>query len=70
MKAGRVIEILLTASPNAEVSCAIGDSPSLMISDLFDLERISKYEAESVLTTPDDDKCCTLILKERKKLER
>ena len=65
MKAERLIEILQTVSPNTEVGCEIGDSPSLMVSNLFDLERIPEYEVESVLTTPNDDKCCVLILKEK-----
>lgn len=67
MKAGRLIEVLKQVSPDTEVNCAIGDSPSLMISHLFDLERVSEYEVESVLTTSDDDKNCVLILKKVKK---
>lgn len=67
MKVERLIEILQTVSPNAEVGCEIGDNPSLTVSNLFDLERIPEYEVESVLTTPDDDKWCVLMLKEKDK---
>lgn len=35
MKAERLIEILQEVSPNAEVGCEIGDSPTLLISNLF-----------------------------------
>lgn len=65
MKAGRLIEILQTVSPNTEVSCEIPDS-SLVVLDLFDLEGMPEYEIESVLTTPNNDKCCILLLKEVK----
>lgn len=65
MKAERLIEILQTVSPNAEVGCEIGDSPSLTVSDLFLIGENTKYEVESVLTRPNDDKCCVLMLKEK-----
>ena len=64
MKAKRLIEILQTVSPNTEVSCEIGDTLSLTVSNLFDLERIPKYEVKSVLITPNNNTSCTLILKE------
>lgn len=64
MKAGRLIEVLKEVSPDAEVRCGIGHIPTLMITNLFNLKRIPKYEVESVLTISDDDKYCTLILKE------
>lgn len=64
MKAKRLIEILQKVSPNTEVSCEIGDSPTLIMSVFFDLERTPKYEVKSVLITPNNDKSCTLILKE------
>lgn len=35
MKVERLIEILQIVSPNAEVGCEIGDSPTLLVSDLF-----------------------------------
>ena len=65
MKVERLIEILQTVSPNAEIGCEIGDIPSLTVSNLFDLERIPEYEVESVLTTPNVDKCCVLMLKKK-----
>lgn len=64
MKAGRLIEILQEVSPNTEVSCEIGDSPTLIISGFFDLERTPEYEVKSVLITPNNNTSCTLILKE------
>lgn len=68
MKAGRLIEVLKQVSPDTEVRCGIGDIPTLLIAvNLFDLEGIPEYEVKSVLTIPDDDKYCTLILKEVKK---
>ena len=63
MKAGRLIEVLKKVSPDAEVRCGIGNVPTLMITNLLNLKRIPKYEVKSVLTKPDDDKCCTLLIK-------
>ena len=63
MKAERLIEILQTVSPNTEVGCEIGDSPTLLVSHLFLIGENTKYEVESVLTTPNDDKYCTLLIK-------
>ena len=65
MKAERLIEILQEVSPNAEIGCEIGDSPTLLISNLFLIGENTKYEVESVLVTPNDDKYCVLMLKER-----
>lgn len=65
MKAGRLIEILQTVSPNTEVGCEIGDSPTLLISNLFLIGKNTKYEVGSVLTTPNDGKYCILMLKEK-----
>lgn len=31
--------------------------------NLFDLEKTQKYEVKSVLTKPNDDKYCTLLIK-------
>ena len=67
MKVGRLIEVLKKVSPDAEVRCGIGNAPTLMITNLFNLKRIPKYEVKSVLRIPDDDKYCTLILKEVEK---
>lgn len=68
MKAGRLIEILQEVSPNTEVRCrvTIEDDPTLFTINLFDLERAQKYEVKSVLTKPNDDKYCTLLIKEVK----
>lgn len=66
MNVERLIQILQKPSPNAEVDCVIGDS-SLVLSDLFDLEELPKYEIEYVLRNPKDDKCCTLLLKKLKR---
>ena len=63
MKAGRLIEVLKKVSPDAEVRCGIGNVPTLMITNLLNLKRIPKYEVKSVLTKPDDDKYCTLLIK-------
>lgn len=65
MKAKRLIEILQTVFPNTEIGCEIGDSPTLLISHLFLIGENTKYEVESVLTTPNDDKYCVLMLKEK-----
>lgn len=65
MKAGRLIEVLQTVSPNTEVSCEIPDL-SLAVLDLFDLVGNPEYEIESVLTTPNNDECCVLLLKKVK----
>lgn len=54
----------IKVSPNTEVSCEIGDSPTLIISGFFDLERTPEYEVKSVLITPNNNTSCTLILKE------
>ena len=67
MKVGRLIEVLKKVSPDAEVRCEIENVPTLMITNLFNLKRIPKYEVKSVLRIPDDDKYCTLILKEVEK---
>lgn len=65
MKAERLIEILQQVSPNTEVMCYITteELPSLFIANLSDLARIQKYEVKSVLTKPNDDKYCTLVIK-------
>lgn len=41
----------------------IEDTPTLFTINLFDLERAQKYEVKSVLTKPNDDKYCTLLIK-------
>lgn len=66
MKAGRLIEVLKKVSPDAEVRCGIGNVSTLMVTNLFNLNRYP-YEVKSVLRIPDDDKYCTLILKEVEK---
>lgn len=65
MKAGRLIEALKQVSPDTEVMCGvtIEDTPTLLIVNLFDLEKIQKYEVKSVITKPNDDKYCTLLIK-------
>lgn len=65
MKVKRLIEILQSVSPNTEVGCEIGDSPTLLVSHLFLIGENTKYELESVLTTPNNDKLCVLMLKEK-----
>lgn len=67
MKAGRLIEILKLVSPDTEIMCGVTakDTPTLLIVNLFDLEKTQKYEVKSVLTNPNDDKYCVLMLKER-----
>lgn len=37
MKAGRLIEALKKVSPNAEVRCGVGDTPTLIVTNLFNL---------------------------------
>lgn len=68
MKAGRLIEALKQVSPDTEVMCGvtIEDAPTLFTINLFDLERKQKYEVKSVLTKPNDDTYCTLLIKEVK----
>lgn len=67
MKAGRLIEALKKVSPDAEVRCGIGDVPTLLVAvNLFNLEGIPEYEVKSVLTKPNDDRYCTLLIKEVK----
>ena len=65
MKAGRLIEALKLVSPDTEVMCGvtIEDTRTLLTVNLFDLERTQKYEVKSVLTKPNDDKYCTLLIK-------
>ena len=65
MKAGRLIEALKQVSPDTEVMCGvtIEDTPTLLIINLFDLEKIQKYEVKSVVTKPNDDRYCTLLIK-------
>lgn len=37
MKAGRLIEILQEVSPNTEVRCGVGDTSTLIVTNLFNL---------------------------------
>lgn len=69
MKAGRLIEALEQVSPDAEVLCSVTteDTPTLLTANVFDLERIQKYEVKSVLTKPNNNKYCTLLIKEKPK---
>jgi hypothetical protein len=69
MKAGRLIEILKEVSPDTEVECGVTveDTSTLFAINLFDLEKIQKYEVKSVLTKPSNNKYCTLVIKKRKK---
>lgn len=68
MKAGRLIEVLKQVHPDTEVMCGvtIQDTPTLLTINVFDLERAGKYEVKSVLTKPNDDKYCTLLIKKEK----
>lgn len=65
MKAGRLIEVLKQVSPDTEVMCGVTteDAPTLFTINLFDLEKTQKYEVKSVLTKPNDNKYCTLLIK-------
>lgn len=65
MKAGRLIEALKLVSPDTEVMCGVTvkDTPTLLTVNLFDLKKIQKYEVKSVITKPNDDKYCTLLIK-------
>lgn len=65
MKAGRLIEILKQVPLDTEVTCGvtIEDTPTLFTINLFDLEKTQKYEVKSVITKPNDDKYCTLLIK-------
>ena len=56
MEAGRLIEALKQVSPDTEVMCGV-------TINLFDLERTQKYEVKFVITKPNDDKYCTLLIK-------
>lgn len=68
MKAGRLIEVLKQVSPDTEVVCSvtIENTPTLLTINLFDLEKVQKYEVKSVLTKPNDDRYCTLLIKKEK----
>lgn len=72
MKAGRLIEVLKQVSPDTEVMCGvtIEDTPTLLTVNLFDLERRQKYEVKFVLTKPNDNEYCTLLIKKTKKCEK
>ena len=65
MKAGRLIEALKQVSLDTEVMCGLTkeDTPTLLAINVFDLERAGKYEIKSVLTKPNDNKYCTLLIK-------
>lgn len=69
MKARRLIEALKQVSPDTEVMCGVTvkDTPTLFTINLFDLERTQKYEVKSVLTKPNNDKYCTLLIKRNQK---
>lgn len=43
----------------------IENTPTLFTINLFDLEKTQKYEVKSVLTKPNNDKYCTLLIKKR-----
>lgn len=68
MKAGRLIEVLKQVSPDTEVMCGVTkeDTPTLLTINVFDSERVGKYEIKSVLTKPNDNKYCTLLIKKEK----
>lgn len=65
MKAGRLIKILQMVHPDTEVLCGVTtmDTPTLSSINLFNLEKARKYEVKSVLTKPNDNKYCTLLIK-------
>ncbi len=65
MKAGRLIEVLKQVSPDTEVMCGLTkeDTLTLLTINVFDSERVGKYEIKSVLTKPNDNKYCTLLIK-------
>lgn len=69
MKAGRLIDVLKQVSPDTEVMCSvtIENTPTLLTINLFDLEKAQKYEVKSVLTKSNDDRYCTLLIKEENK---
>jgi len=69
MKVGRLIEVLKLVSPDTEVMCGVTgeDTPTLLTVNLFDVEKTQKYEVKAVLQKPNDDKYCTLLIKEVKK---
>lgn len=71
MKAGRLIELLQEISPDAEVMCCVitEELPTGIIVTLSDLEGIQKYEVNSVLTKPNNDKYCTLLIKKENPYE-
>ena len=62
MKVKELIEILQTVSPNTEVGCEIGNSPTLIISGFFDLERTPEYKV-NLLTTPNTNEITKLLNK-------
>lgn len=65
MKAGRLIEVLQKVSPDTSVRCCIvtEELPIGIIVTSSNLEGIQKYEVKSVLTKPNDNEYCTLLIK-------
>lgn len=65
MKAKRLIEILRSVSPNAEIMCCIStdDLEELTNMTLADFNALKKYEIFVVLNSDEDEEFCRLLLK-------
>ena len=65
MKAKRLIEILRSVSPNADVMCCIStdDLKELTNMTLADFNALKKYEIFAVLNSDEDEEFCRLLLK-------
>jgi hypothetical protein len=66
MKVRRLMEILLEASPDAEVMCSVmPDDPSQLADmSLLDFEELKKYKIVHGFTKNDDDEYIRLLIKE------
>lgn len=65
MKAKRLIEILRSVSPNAEIMCCIStdDLEEVTNMTLADFNALKKYEIFVVLNSDEDEEFCRLLLK-------
>lgn len=72
MNIGRLIEVLQKVFPDTEVMCCIvtEELPTGVIVTLSDLKGIQKYELKSVLTKPNDNEYCTLLIKNLKSVKK
>lgn len=65
MKAKRLIEILRSVGPNAEIMCCIStdDLEEVTNMTLADFNTLKKYEIFVVLNSDEDEEFCRLLIK-------